>query len=168
MVINYLLALLLFSNNYFQNIENKLYFQESNNNRIHAEKFLEDNSKQHNVTSLFNNKLQYKIIKEGDNNSICESDTAFVVLKGKYLDGSYFLNDDEPQIIDLTNITKGLSEGLLGMKEKEKRIIYIHPSLCNDSTQIECPNALLIFEIELLEINKKFFHCDLTTPRVIR
>jgi len=54
----------------------------------------------------------------------------------------------------LDAMIEGARLGILGMKEGEKRIIYVHPDLSFKTKQFHfnLPNALFIFEIEALKI----------------
>jgi len=56
-------------------------------------------------------------------------------------------------MMSLDEIIPGLKSGLIGMKEGEKRTIYIHPDLAYGSAGYLPPNSLLTFEIELVKAN---------------
>ena len=45
----------------------------------------------------------------------------------------------------------GFAKGLVGMKEGEKRILYIHPELAYGLAGHLPPNSLLIFEVEIVK-----------------
>ena len=47
----------------------------------------------------------------------------------------------------------GLKSGIIGMKEGEKRTIYIHPDRAYGTQGYLPPNSLLTFEIELIKAN---------------
>ena len=47
----------------------------------------------------------------------------------------------------------GFAKGMLGMKEGEKRVLYIHPELAYGLTGQLPPNSLLIFEVEIVKAN---------------
>ena len=72
---------------------------------------------------------------------------------GKYLDGSVFGASKEDEQLSLDEIIPGLRAGLLGMKEGEKRTIYIHPDMAYGTNGYLPPNSLLTFEIEIVKAN---------------
>ena len=59
----------------------------------------------------------------------------------------------EEEKICLEEVIPGLRSGLVGMKEGEKRIVYIHPDFAYGTSGCLPPNALLTFEVELVQAN---------------
>ena len=59
--------------------------------------------------------------------------------------------------ISLDEALPGLEAGLLGMKEGEKRILYIHPDLAYQEKGLSTsrPNMLITFEIEVLKTDTR-------------
>ncbi|MBS0626292.1 MAG: FKBP-type peptidyl-prolyl cis-trans isomerase [Verrucomicrobia bacterium] len=117
-----------------------------------SEAFLEAQAKERDITVLENGKVQYRVLAPG-NGPIIESTFAPLVRYVlKKLDGSILAEGEEP--VSLNETIPGLKAGMLGMKEGEKRIIYIHPTQgFGDSSAMALlpPNLLLIFEIEAIK-----------------
>lgn len=56
-------------------------------------------------------------------------------------------------MISLDETIPGFSKGIVGMKEGEKRTLYIHPDLAYGVNGSLPPNSLLTFEIEIVKAN---------------
>ena len=113
-----------------------------------AEVFLENNSKNQNIITLEDKKIQYEILKEGENDIVKSYNTPIVKVTIKDLKGKVFAEIEEA--IDLDETFPTLKKVILGMKENEKRRVYMHPDLAYGK---ESPylNALLIFDIEMIK-----------------
>lgn len=121
-------------------------------NLVEAERFLEKNAKNKNIVSLEKGKIQYKVEKQGQGALLEPQNNLKIKYVGKYLDGSVFGSSDS-QTISLEETIPGFSKGLVGMKEGEKRILYIHPEYGYGTSGFISPNSLLTFEIELITAN---------------
>lgn len=137
-------------------IQEKIYHKTSEKNLSDAVSFLDQNQKEQGVVSL-SDKLQYKIIQEGNENiSITNEMKPVIHYIGKLLDGTVFASSHEsknPITISMKETISGFSQGLLGMKKGEKRILYIHPELAYGMASHLPPNSMLVFEVEVLETN---------------
>lgn len=122
-------------------------------NLSQANDFLEQNALKDEVTIIVPGKLQVSIIKEGTGPSITEESTPLVHYTGRYLDQTVFGTSDEmePIALELNEAIPGFKEGLLGAKKGESRRLYIHPDYGYGATGLLLPNALMIFDIEVLE-----------------
>lgn len=120
-----------------------------------AENFLKKNAKSKGIVSLEKGKVQYRIEKQGEGLVIEEGFSPSIKYVGKYLDGSVFGQSDQEQIISLQETIPGFSKGLVGMKEGEKRTLFIHPDCGYSTTGHLQPNSLLTFEIELIKADAK-------------
>lgn len=116
-----------------------------------ANQFIAENAKKPGVHQLEHGKLQYKIEEEGKGVAIEAHHTPLITYTGKYLDGTVFGMSEEAEVISLDSTIEGFSKGLLGMKEGEKRTLYIHPDLGYQNTGMLLPNSLLIFEVKVLK-----------------
>ena len=72
---------------------------------------------------------------------------------GKFIDGKVFGTSQEDELISLDETIQGFSQGIVGMKEGEKRTLYIHPDLGYGTSGYLPPNSTLIFDIEVLKAN---------------
>lgn len=118
-----------------------------------AEKFLGSNGSKKGVISLEENKLQYKVEKEGTGEVVQAHFSPLIKYTGKFLDGKIFGASKEDEMISLDETIAGFSKGIIGMKEGEKRTLYIHPDLAYGVHGNLPPNSLLTFEIEIVKAN---------------
>ncbi len=128
-------------------------------NKAEGAAFLEKNKKKKGVKTLKSG-LQYKVIKKGkgvlpkDNASV-ECHYKGTTIDGKEFDSSY--KRGKPAIFSINGVIKGFSEALKLMNVGSKWEIFIPSSLGygdRGSGNIIPPGATLIFEIELLGIEK--------------
>jgi peptidylprolyl isomerase len=105
------------------------------------------------------------IIKEGDGEVAKSGDTVAVNYTGKLVDGTVFDSNVDPKFshvepfaftIDGGQVIRGWDVGVNGMKVGEKRILEIAPEFAYGDNGIGPipPKSTLIFEVELLAINK--------------
>lgn len=121
-----------------------------------AEKFLASNKTAEGVVELIPGKLQYRIVKEGEGESVDENSTPLVNFSGRFIDETLFTSSNgNPVAFPLRETIEGFRKGLIGMKEGEARTLYIHPDLAYRTGGPLPDNALLIFEIELVAASPK-------------
>ncbi|MFP4620379.1 MAG: FKBP-type peptidyl-prolyl cis-trans isomerase [Bacteroidales bacterium] len=125
-----------------------------------GEEFLNENKEKDDV-HVTESGLQYKVIEEGSGVSPDANDTVEVHYTGKTIDGETFdssVERDEPATFAVNQVISGWTEGLQLMKEGAKYELFIPTDLAYGTNvrpggEIE-PNEALIFEVELLEVNK--------------
>lgn len=118
-----------------------------------AESFMKEIAHEENIKVLEEGKLQYRVLLPGQGKSVEEHSNPVVNYRGCYLDGTVFGSSDEaggPVAIPLDQTIPGFSKGLVGMKEGEKRKIYVHPDLGYGTSGHMPPNTLLVFEVEVV------------------
>lgn len=120
--------------------------------------FLEKNKQEPGVKETPSG-LQYKVIQEGSGESPASEDVVEVHYTGKLLDGTVFdssVERGQPIRFPLNGVIKGWTEGLQLMKPGAKYILYIPSDLAyGDRETGPIPaNSTLIFEVELLSIDK--------------
>lgn len=113
--------------------------------------FLESNTVQEDIVTLEEGKLQYRKIKEGAGNAVEPYNSPILRYKGHYLNGKAFGDSCSEEMVSLDEAIVGLSKGIIGMREGEIRTIYIHPDLAYGRADLAAPNALLVFEVEVLK-----------------
>lgn len=116
-----------------------------------AESFLKENKSNPQVISIENGKVQYRILKEGKGDTVKPKGAPLVRYTGKYLDGNSFGSSKNDEVLFLEETIPGLRAALIGMKEGEKRVVYIHPDLGYGTHVYLAPNSLLTFEIEVIQ-----------------
>ena len=125
-------------------------------NRVKGEKFLSDNALKENVDTTATG-LQYTIISEGASEKVAVNDTVTVKYKGTLLDGTVFDEGEIPgHVSGSRGLIPGFDEGIRLVGEGGKAIIYIPSELAygaRGNRGIE-PNSVLIFDIEIVSVNK--------------
>ncbi len=104
--------------------------------------------------------LQYKVVKEGKGEKPKATDTVKVHYKGTLLDGTEFDSSykrNEPVTFKANRVIPGWTEALQLMSPGSKYTLYLPPELAygdRGAPPAIQPGALLIFEVELVEILK--------------
>lgn len=129
--------------------------------KAEGKKFLEENKKREGVTVTASG-LQYEVLKRGEGKeSPKATDQVKVHYHGTNIDGSVFdssVERGEPISFGLNQVIAGWTEGVQLMHVGDKFKFFIPSELAygerSPSPKIK-PNATLIFEVELFEINPK-------------
>lgn len=135
-------------------LQERAYETLSKENLEAANNFMTKNVNEKGVIVLEPGKLQYTVLENGDGKTVEAHGRPLIHYTGKYLDGTVFGSSEEvggPITIPLDQTIPGFSKGLLGMKEGEKRRLFIHPDLGYGTLGNLPPNALLIFDIEIIK-----------------
>lgn len=127
------------------------FMKEAEENLSLAEKFLQNNGSLEGIISLEGGKVQYKIDKAGSGEALQESSSPLIRYTGRFLDGQIFGESAEDEPVFLEELIPGLKAALIGMKEGEKRTVYIHPDKAYGLKGSLPPNSLLQFEIEVIK-----------------
>lgn len=134
-------------------VQEKVFKEQCSENLKKAEDFLATNAKTDGVVALEDGKVQYRVVEKGIGAEIEPHFSPLIRYTGKYLDGSVFGSSKEEEMISLDEIIPGLKAGLLGMREGEKRTVFIHPDLAYGTNGFLPPNSLLTFEVEIVKAN---------------
>mgnify|MGYP000633887561 FL=1 len=134
--------------------------EEGKNNLAAADEFLDKNKNENPDVKETPTGLQYRVLKEGEGNSPGKTDRVKVHYAGRLIDGTEFdssIKRGEPSSFGLNQVIKGWTEGLQLMKVGSKFEFFIHPKIAYGTRpKPNIPsNSLLIFEVELLEIEEK-------------
>lgn len=119
-----------------------------------ANEYMEKNSKEAGIVVLEPNKLQYKILTPGTGDAVVEGGTPLINYTLKFMDDTVFASTEElggAIPIPLTQVFPGFSKGVPGMKEGEKRRLFVHPDFAYGTNGPLPPNSLLIFDIEVVK-----------------
>ena len=129
-------------------------------NKKEGELFLAENKKKEGRVTLPSG-LQYKVLKAGTGEKPTDSDTVTVNYRGTLIDGTEFdssYSRGKPASFPVKGVVPGWTEALKLMQEGAKWQLFIPPNLAygerGGGTRIG-PNATLIFEVELISIQKK-------------
>jgi FKBP-type peptidyl-prolyl cis-trans isomerase len=123
-----------------------------------GQQFLAENREKDGV-QVTESGLQYEVLEEGSGEAPGPQDTVKVHYQGTFIDGQEFDSSyarDEPATFELGGgVIRGWTEGLQYIKPGGKIKLWVPPALgygADGKGQIP-PNATLIFEVELLEVN---------------
>jgi FKBP-type peptidyl-prolyl cis-trans isomerase len=130
-------------------------------NKKEGEAFLAENKKKEGVMTLPSG-LQYQVLKSGQGKSPKATDTVKTHYHGTLVDGTVFDSSVErgmPVTFAVDKVIKGWTEALQKMKVGDKWKLFIPAELAYGENPRPGgpigPNAVLIFEVELLEVVEK-------------
>lgn len=124
-------------------------------NKRAGEAFLAENAKKEGV-SVTPSGLQYQILKAGDGRQPAASDSVTVDYQGSLIDGKEF-DSGKGISFPLNGVIPGWTEGLQLMKEGAKYRFFIPSDLAygeSGAARVIPPNSALIFEVDLLKVNR--------------
>jgi FKBP-type peptidyl-prolyl cis-trans isomerase len=128
-------------------------------NKAAGEAFLLENKSKPGVTTTASG-LQYLVIKEGTGPKPLATDKVKVHYKGTLLDGTVFdssYDRKEPAVFVLNQVIPGWTEGVQLMKTGSTYKFFVPSQLAYGERQAGpqiTPNSTLIFEVELISIEK--------------
>jgi FKBP-type peptidyl-prolyl cis-trans isomerase FklB len=129
-------------------------------NKKEGEAFLAENKKKDGVITLASG-LQYKIVKKGSGKSPKATDSVTVNYRGKLIDGTEFDSSykrGQPATFPVNGVIPGWTEALQLMSEGATWQLYIPSTLAYGERGAPGsigPNAVLIFDVELISVNVK-------------
>ncbi len=127
-------------------------------NKKQEEAFLAENAKKEGVRTLPSG-LQYKVLKEGPGEKPTLNDTVTVNYRGTLLNGTEFDSSykrNQPATFPVKGVIRGWTEALQMMKTGSKWQLFIPAKLAYGEAGAGDhipPNAMLIFDVDLLSIN---------------
>ncbi len=129
-------------------------------NKKQEEAFLSQNKKKEGVKTLPDG-LQYKVMKAGSGNKPTPYDKVTVNYRGTFIDGTEFDSSykrNQPATFAVNGVIPGWREVLPLMKTGSKWQIFVPSKLAyreaGAGEGVIPPNAMLIFEVELLSIGE--------------
>jgi FKBP-type peptidyl-prolyl cis-trans isomerase FklB len=137
--------------------QEKRVTEQASRNLQQGEAFLAENAKKEGVTVLPSG-LQYRVIEAGTGKSPTAQDMVTVNYRGRLVDGTEFDSSyerGEPATFPVGGVIPGWTEALQLMQEGARWELVIPSSLAygeRGAGQVIGPNAVLIFEVELLKI----------------
>ena len=134
-------------------------------NLTEGQAFLAENAKQEGVVTL-DSGLQYQVLTKGKGAPPIATDEVKVHYHGTLVDGTVFdssVERGEPVTFPVNGVIQGWVEALQLMPPGSKWKLFIPSDLAygeRGAGPVIGPNAVLIFEVELLEINPKKVEAD--------
>jgi FKBP-type peptidyl-prolyl cis-trans isomerase FklB len=128
-------------------------------NKKDGEAFLAANKSKEGVKTLPSG-LQYKVIKSGGGATPGPTDNVKAHYKGTLLDGTVFdssYDRGEPVDFPVNHVIKGWTEALQLMKVGDKWQLFVPSELAYGEHGVGSdigPNAVLVFDVELLDVSK--------------
>jgi peptidylprolyl isomerase len=135
-------------------IQDQAFNTLARSNLEQATDFMTENSEKNNIIEVEHGKVQYVVDQEGSGPEVQESSSPLLHYTGKFIDGTVFsstVDGDGPITLPLNQAIPGFGKGIAGMKEGEKRTVYIHPELGYGTASHLPPNSLLIFDVEVVK-----------------
>ncbi len=132
---------------------------EGDKNKKAGAEFLAANAKKEGVKS-FENGLQYKILQTGKGKQPKATDTVTAHYRGTLIDGTEFdssYSRGQPLKLAANQVIPGWTQALTNMHVGDKWMLYIPGNLAygeRGSMPKIGPNAVLIFEMELLDVQE--------------
>lgn len=116
--------------------------------------FLADNAELEDI-NVTSSGLQYRIVEEGDGEKPTLNSQVEIKYKGTYTSGYVFdqTSGNDTAEINMAELITGFSEGLQLMKEGAKFELFISPELGYGNGFPQYGSAVLIFEVELVNVN---------------
>jgi len=139
--------------------QQKRQSDQAEKNLAEGRAFLAENGRKEGVSTLPSG-LQYKVLAEGSGRTPGRTDTVTVQYRGTFIDGAQFESSygrAVPPTFQMEGLISGWTEALLMMKEGAKWVLYLPPDLAygaKGSPPVIPPNSVLVFEIELVSIQK--------------
>ena len=146
--------------NMMRTIKAKSLEKEFGPNKEAGEKFLADNAKKEGVKVLESG-VQYKVLKEGTGALPTDTSMVKVHYEGKTIDGKVFdssYSRNQPADFRANQVIKGWTDALVHMPAGSIWEVYIPQELAYGERQQGAdikPFSMLIFKIELLEVDGK-------------
>ncbi len=137
-------------------IQESAFSELANKNLKEATEYLANNESKEGIVAIESGKLQYEVLNGGEGESVAEHATPTIHYVGTYADGTVFGASEEssgPVTLPLDQTISGFSKGIVGMKQGEKRRLYIHPELGYGTEGHLPPNSLLIFDVEVVSVD---------------
>lgn len=121
--------------------------------------FLAENALRANVVTTASG-LQYEVMASGDGAAPGPRDIVTAHYHGTFIDGRVFdssLERGAPSALPVDRVIRGWQEGLQLMKVGDKWKLYVPPDLAygEEGTSGIGPNETLIFEVELLNVQRR-------------
>ncbi len=136
-------------------LQEQQFVQTAEQNLVEATTFLHNNASKEGIQTV-DEKLQYQVSQAGKGETVGPDSVPLIHYKGKLIDGTIFATSEgmsQPIALPIKQSIPGFAKGIVGMKEGEKRVLYIHPELAYGLSGHLPPNSLLIFEVEVVKAN---------------
>ncbi len=135
------------------NFRDKHFQEVANFNLTLADSFMLSNGKKTEVVQAVPGKVQFTTLQRGRGRQVEAHSVPVLRYTGRFLDGSAFAETEQGQAlpVPLDDMIPGFRDGVIGMREGERRRIFIHPDAAYGVTGDLAPNSLLVFEVQVVD-----------------
>ena len=148
-------------------IQQEAVVQLAKKNLSAANEFLINNGQREGVIEIENGKLQALVIQEGSGEVVQSYHVPLVRYEGRTREGQVFSSSLGEEAMALDSVIEGLRRGIEGMHEGEKRTLYIHPDLGFGAEDPSMPNALLIFDVEVIRADASSDEMQASSEQIV-
>lgn len=125
-------------------------------NKKKSDRFLAQNQSRDGVKTTSSG-LQYKVVKQGSGPKPGPDDEVLISYTGMLMDDTVIdsTEEGEPAVLSMETAITGLAEGLQLMNQGSRYVFFLPPELGYGSEGFPPtipPNSVLIFEVELVEV----------------
>ncbi len=140
-----------------ENLRDQCFQDKATCNLTLSDAFMEANSKREDILEVVPGKVQYTVLQPGRGHYVEDHTTPHLRFTGRYLDGTVLgaTEGNSALPVPLAQMIPGFRHGVIGMREGEKRRVFIHPDLAYGVTGEVPPNSLLVFEIEVVQAGEQ-------------
>jgi peptidylprolyl isomerase len=135
--------------------QSDLFEKKAAENALHVKAFFQDLRKNGKIIKLIDQELYYEILCEGEGEQgVVEDSSPLIHYSVNTFEGIHVASTSEdsgPVRFPLKEVIIGFRKGIVGMRKKERRKLYVHPDLAYRRGGCVPPNSVLIFEVELKE-----------------
>lgn len=118
-----------------------------------ANEFMINNAKNADIIEIEKHKLQYKVAQQGVGSMVESHYSPMVRYSGSLINGEVFIDSQEDELVFLDETLPGFTKAIIGMKEGERRTIYVHPEWGYGAEGYLPPHSVLIFDVEVIKAN---------------
>jgi FKBP-type peptidyl-prolyl cis-trans isomerase len=138
-------------------IQSDLFEQKAAENKNRVEQFFNALTTKTALTEVVANKLYYEVLIEGTGSKMVKVTSEpllhYVMSTFEDIKVTSTYDNGGPVNIPLCGTIPGFVKGVIGMREGERRRLYVHPDLAYKRGGSVPPNSVLIFDVAIIKID---------------
>jgi peptidylprolyl isomerase len=135
-----------------------VFEQKAAENQSRAEQFFRTLATKAALTKVIDNQLYYEVLVKGTGQKMIEATSKplihYTVSAFEDIKIVDTYKNGEPVQMPLCDAIPGFVKGIIGMREGERRRLYVHPDLAYTRGGFVPPNSVLIFDVAVIEISE--------------